>query len=322
MRLASDVGQAYAQLREAQGRLALALEGIGLLERSLALTGDRRALGTAAQGDVEQAQSDLAQARADVPGLQTQIEQQLDALAILAGREPGAYDAALTPPATQRVVPPLPPERVAVDAPADWLRRRPDIRQAERTLASRNATIGKNVAALFPSVSLFGYLGTSGAAIGDLFKGPVSWLLTPSLTWNFLSIPSNRARVRGAEADRDESLADYRRVVLEALQDANDSLSRFGRQRQALASRSQARDAALRAERIVGQRFVGGTASLIDLIDAQRERLQVEDDWVQARADLMVDYVTLQKSLGLGWSSGTTGVAPGASAVTSAQPAP
>lgn len=301
--LASDMGQAYAQLREAQNRVAYAHRTVRLREDALMLTRQRRLLGTAAEGDIETAQAALAQARAELPALQTTVVQQLDQIALLAGRPPGAYDALLGVPEDQQVSQPLPPGSVPVGEPADWLRRRPDIREAERQLAARNATIGVNVAALFPSVSVIGFAGTMGSHLGDLFKGAPLWLATPSLTWNFLSIPTNRARVRGAEADRDASLADYQRAVLAALQDANDALFRFGRQREALAQRELARDAAVRAARITRDRYAAGTLSLIDALDSERQRVQAEDAAVQAQSGLLRAYVSLNKSLGLGWGA-------------------
>lgn len=301
--LANDMAQAYATLREAQARCALAVSSIALYAQTLELTKQRRVDGSAAQGDVETAEYNLQQARAGLPGLKTQIEQQLDQIALLAGRESGAYDALLAVPDDRQVDSPMPPETTAVGEPADWLRRRPDIRQAERTLASRNATIGTNVANLFPKVSLLGFIGTAGAQPSDLFRGSPISVLMPSLSWNFFDIPANRAKVRGAEADRDESLAEYRRTVLTALQDANDSLSRFGRARETLQLREAARKAAARAAAITRRRYEGGTVSLLDALDADRQRTQADDYWAQARGDLMVAYAGLQKSLGLGWET-------------------
>jgi outer membrane protein, multidrug efflux system len=313
VRLASDLAQAYAQLREAQIRVRFTQHTIDLRERALTLTQQRRALGTAAAGDIERAATDLAQSRAQLPSLQTQVEQQLDQIAVLAGREPGAYDALLAVTDDAPIPQPVPPEATPTGTPSDWLRRRPDIRQAERTLASRNALIGKNVASLFPSVSLLGVIGTTGTTPSQLFKGSPLWAAVPSLSWNFLTIPSTLGKIRGARADRDQSLADYRRTVLQALQDANDSLSRFGHAREILVQRAIARESAARAADMTGERYRAGTASLIDQLDTERQRVQTEDDWAQAEGDLMVSYATLQKSLGLGWMPLGTPSAPMAS---------
>jgi NodT family efflux transporter outer membrane factor (OMF) lipoprotein len=303
VQLASEVGVAYARLRAAQQRLALQTRATELRSRSLALTRQRRDGGTASQVDLDRLQTELTQARAGVPPLQAEVEQQLDRLALLAGREPGALDARLALAPAQGSVQPMPPRQVPLGTPAEWLRRRPDIRQAERTLAARNATIGQNVAAYFPSVSVLGLAASSAPRLADLFSGSPLWLLSPALSWNFLGAPGTGARVRGAEADRDEALAAYENTVLAALQDANASLSRLAHGRQALLDSEAARDAAVDADRLTRQRYAAGTASLIDALDTERQRMQLEDQLAQARSALMVDYVSLQKSLGLGWAA-------------------
>jgi outer membrane protein TolC len=140
-------------------------------------------------------------------------------------------------------------------------------------------------------------------------------LLSPGISWSFFSIPRTRATVRGAEADRDRALADYRQAVLQALVDANRSLERFGRSQQALREWQAARDSADHAARLTRERFTAGTASLIDELDTERQRTSAEDQLVTARADLMTAYVSLQKSLGLGWGAPPPSAASAAPAI-------
>ena len=258
------------------------------------------ASGTASEIDLQQQREQLAEARAQVPSLQFTIDKQMDQLAILTGREPGELDAALQP-ADPLSFQPMPPPAVALADPTSWLVNRPDIRQAERTLAARTATIGQNVADYFPQVSLLGLIGFSGVAPSGLVHGSPTSVGLPSLSWNLLSIPQTRGRVRGAEADRDEAAAEYQRVVLEALQDANDSLSRFGRQRLADIERRAAYDAAEQVTVLTAERSAAGTATRLDLLDAERAALSDDDQVVQANSQLMQSYIALQKSLGLGW---------------------
>jgi outer membrane protein TolC len=144
-------------------------------------------------------------------------------------------------------------------------------------------------------------IGTSGEQPRELFRSRPLTLLAPMLSWSFLDIPGTRARVAGAEADRDEALGEYERTVVEALQDANDSLARYGRMRNVLVERQGALDAAGRAASLIAQRAERGTASHLDALDAERERLASEDRSAQALSDYMQAYVSLQKSLGLGW---------------------
>ena len=150
--LEAEVARAYVSLRDLQQRLANARSTAELETQMLALAKVRRAGGTASDLDVEQLQNQLESTRANLIPLQAQITDQLDRLAVLTGREPGALDAELSAPAAV----PAPPASVAVGDPAALLRRRPDIRAAERRLAQQNALIGQRTADLFPKVQLLG----------------------------------------------------------------------------------------------------------------------------------------------------------------------
>jgi outer membrane protein TolC len=182
------------------------------------------------------------------------------------------------------------------------IRRRPDIRQAERQLAAENAAIGQHVADYFPTITLLGTVGYAGTKTSGLFDSRnVNALGGPSLSWNVLNLPKVRAQVKEAKAQRDTALFNYEQTVLAALQDAEDSLSRFGHQRENVAQLMEARDSAARAAELTRARYAGGTASLIDLLDTERQRVSTEESLAQAQAMLTEDYVALQKSLGLGW---------------------
>jgi NodT family efflux transporter outer membrane factor (OMF) lipoprotein len=303
VQLAAEVGRAYTLLREAQDRVFLARQTIELRDAMVLLTEQRRAGGTASEVDLQRQVDSAADASAQLPPLQSQVDQELDQLALLLGREPGSVDPLLAVSDAAAVAQPLPPTVVPVGSPADWLRRRPDIREAERMLASRTATIGQNVANYFPQVGIVGLIGTSASQPSGLFSGSPLALIAPVLSWNFLSIPGTRAKVRGAEADRDEALGNYEQSVLAALRDANDSLSRFGRTRVAVVERRRARDAAVIAATMTRERYAAGTASRIDLLDTERQRASDEDQLAQAGSLLMQSYVALQKSLGLGWGA-------------------
>jgi NodT family efflux transporter outer membrane factor (OMF) lipoprotein len=295
--LSAEVAQAYVNLRDAQARLRLAQDAVALQQRTLDLTRQRRSVGAAGDGDIERVRTDLEQSRAEVPSLEGLIEQLTDQIAVLTGREPGVLDTELTASATI----PTPPAATPIGDPAALLRRRPDIRAAERRLAASNAQIGQNVAELFPKVTLFGDIGF-GATSGSLFKsGNFGAIGGPSLSWSLFSIPRLEARVRGAEADRDAARAHYEGVVLAALQDAESSLTRYGHQRGSLAALARAEASAARAAELTSQRYQGGTANLIDVLDARRRQISARRALADGQAQLANDYVALQKSLGLGW---------------------
>lgn len=301
VQLAAEVGQTYVNLRDAQARLILAKDAVALQQKAVDLVRQRQTQGAAADGDLERAQTGLEQAQAEVAPLESQTDQLRDALAVLTGQEPGALDTELAAAAPV----PTPPAETAVGDPASMLRRRPDIRQAERQLAASNARIGQNMAELFPKVKLLGDIGFSATDAGQVFRASnFAALGGPSLSWNIVSYPRIQAQVKGAKADRDAAAAQYQATVLSALQDAEGSLSRYGGQRKSLVSLVRAEASATRAAEITRRRYQAGTASLLDLLDAQRQQIQTRQALAQGEAGLTSDWIALQKSLGLGWAAG------------------
>jgi NodT family efflux transporter outer membrane factor (OMF) lipoprotein len=317
--LAAEVAQAYVNLRDEQQRLALARHSAELQQRMLDLTQQRRARGTAAEVDVDRLSTQVSTTRATLVPLEAQIDESLDRLAVLTGREPGALDQEL---ASSAPLPALPGE-VTVGDPATMLKQRPDIRGAERRLASANAQIGEQTADLFPKVTLFGDIGFSATTLGHLArKENFSWVGVPYLQWNVLDFGRTRGAIHAAEASRDEAEAKYAHTVLAALQDANTALSRYGHQREHLVRLRQVQDYAERSAELTRQRYSAGVATLIDLLDTQRSEFAAQQDVVAGQAELLQDFVSLQKSLGLGWqanqATGATASAPAASAGSAA----
>jgi len=296
--LTADVAQAYVNYRDRQQRIALAQDSIAKQRQMLALTQQRFERGTASALDVERLRSLVEQSVSQLIPLNAERDAYLNALAVLAGEVPGVLDAMLAQP---RAIP-LPPASVAVGDPAALLQRRPDIRAAERQLAAQTAKIGVAEAAKFPKISLMGMLGIGGSHPGDVFDlGNLSVLAAPQLSWNFLDFGRNAARVHQAEGARDEAAAQYRGKVLSALKDAEDSLSQYAARREAVASAARSQASADRASTLMRQRFEAGTTSMIDTLDAERQRVAAQQALAQATAAMTAGYIALQKSLGLGW---------------------
>ena len=296
--LTAEVAEAYVQLRDLQHRLALAQANAKTEQDMLDLTQKRRQGGTASDLDVERLTTQLETVQAQVTPLQAQISEQQDRLAVLTGQAPGALDNELTTAAPV----PLPPAQVAVGDPTELLQRRPDIRAAERQLASKTAQIGQKEAGYFPKLTLLGTLGWSSPKLGNLFNSDNrSSIQAPLLQWTPFDFGRTRASVDQAKAERDEAEATYRKTVLGALQDAETAVSRYGRQRDALSDQLHVQASADHAAQLTGIRVTGGTATTLDELDAERNRLQAQDSAAQAQALLTQDYITLQKSLGLGW---------------------
>ena len=186
--------------------------------------------------------------------------------------------------------------------PSELVHARPDIRAAERALAASNAKIGTEVANYFPKVNFLGDIGWGGTnAHGLLDSRNLTLVGAPYLQWNVLDFGRTRARIVQAEGARDEDAAKYEQTVLSALEDAETSLSRFGRQRDSVVSLLRISTSAERSYSLTEQRYKAGVASMIDLLDSERTRLDAQQNEIQGRAQLVENYASLQKSLGLGW---------------------
>ncbi|WP_028967802.1 efflux transporter outer membrane subunit [Sphingomonas phyllosphaerae] len=297
--LSAQVAQAYVALRDAQARARLNAQSSALQRRQLTLVEQRYAAGTASQLQVERLRNQLNSTDAQTIPLAAQIDEYKGQLAVLTGRAPGTLDATL---ATVVAVP-LPPAEVPIGDPAALIQHRPDIRAAERALAAGNAQIGVATARKFPSLNLLGILGLGGTGISDVLDpSKLATVAAPMLNWSFLDFGRNRAAVRQAEAQRDAADAQYRQTVLEALQDAETSLSRFGNARQQLAQLLLAEQSATRAATLNAQRVDAGTSTLVDQLDIERQRLSATIGAEQGRAQLTNNYIAVQKSLGLGWT--------------------
>ncbi|NVM77500.1 NodT family efflux transporter outer membrane factor (OMF) lipoprotein [Duganella sp. SG902] len=297
--LAAEVVQVYVNLRSCQRRQALNEEAIARQLRLLDLAGHRRAAGTATELDLARLQGQLESTRADSPPLVAELDSYRNALAVLTGAPPGALDTELARPAPV----PLPPAAVAVRDPATLLRNRPDIRAAERALAARTAQIGQADAARLPRLNLMGLVGIGGTRLSDLTHlDDFVALAAPQLSWNFLDFGRNASGLEKAQGRRDEAEARYRATVLAALRDTEDALTRFRQRRVTVATLARATEAAGRAADLTRARQHGGTATTMDLLDAERARINAEQRLASAEAALTNDFVSLHKSLGLGWS--------------------
>lgn len=299
--LAAEVADAYISLRDRQNRVALGDRSLTLQQKIQALTRQRYERGTASQLDVIRLDNQLEQTRADLLPLQGQLETYLNQLATLTGAVPGALDAMLAPDGKAL---PLPPSSVALGDPTDLLRRRPDIRAAERTLAADTAKIGQAEAARYPSLKILGILGVGGTQPSDLTHlDDFTAIAAPMLSWNFLDFGRAKSRVVQATAVWEEAEAQYKKAVLYALRDAEDSLSRFRHARITLATLARTKATSDKAVVLASQRFDAGTTTLLDVLDTTRQQMGAAQSVSEGQANLLRSYIAIQKALGLGWST-------------------
>jgi outer membrane protein TolC len=175
---------------------------------------------------------------------------------------------------------------------------------AERQVAAANADVGAHIADRFPKVTFTGILGLGGTSVGDAFNpGSLVALAMPQIKWNILDGGRTVALKRNARSALVEAEAKYRGTVLDALEDAEASLTRFGSQRIALAKAAESREAAEHLARLQVQRAQGGTLSRADALKAERQALRAKMAEISAGGTLTSDFVAVEKALGLGWEA-------------------
>ncbi|MDE2434784.1 MAG: efflux transporter outer membrane subunit [Sphingomonadales bacterium] len=296
--LSAEVARTYLGLRTRQAAVAVLEQQKAIDAQLVALADQRFRQGTAPMQPADQARAQLAQTEAQIASTRTQVVVLTDQLAVLTGQEPGALDTEL---ATATPIP-LPPAQVAIGDPALLLHNRPDIRIAERQLAAANADVGTAIADKFPKISFMGLLGLGGGSVGDMVDPhSLIGLVLPRITWTIFDGGRTRAKIDQNKGAYAEAEARYRGTVLNALADAEASLTRFGSDRIELGKALEAEQQSAHAAGLQQQRFAAGTATRSDALSADRQRLQLSLASINARSALTSDYIATNKALGLGW---------------------
>ena len=295
--VAAEVAGAYLHLRTLQARIANAEAELSRLERFEQLV-DARARGGLVTGqDLEQQRSERSAAAAAIPALQAAAKAEIHALGVLTGQTPGALADQLAAPAAQPPIASVPP-----GLPSELLRRRPDIRAAERDLAAATADIGVAVADLYPRISLTAAPALVSTALGSLLSwGSRSFSAGAALDWPIFDGGRRKANIEVRTARQEHAAVAYRKAVLTALKDVEDALGRVDGDRRQLAQLEQAQANAARAEDIARTRYRGGLVTLTDVLQAQHRRLSLEEQVIETRGALARDTVALVKALGGGW---------------------
>jgi len=294
----AEVARAYFELRGAQTQLAVARRNVDNQRETLQLTQARLDAGRATELDTSRAQSQLSTTLATIGPLEASVARSIHRLAVLTGREPNALNELLQPP---RDLPEL-PQMTAVGDPAGLLRRRPDIRVAERQLAASTALVGVAMGDLFPKVTFTGDFSYSAAAGSPLGGGPTrGYVVGPSISWAAFDLGRVKAQVEGSRARADVALAAYEQTVLRALEDTEDALVTHARTRDSLQDAADAAKASSTAASIARTRYEGGMVDFLEVLDAERTQLQAEDRLAQSRTDAATSLIAVYKALGGGW---------------------
>jgi len=293
--LVAQVANGYLSLRELDERIVIARETIRTREESFRIFTRRFQVGTTTRLDVAQVETLLTQAQT----LGAQLEQaraaQAHALTLLVGTQPARLSERSNLN-DNALLPDLP-----VGLPSDLLRQRPDIVAAEHRLKSAHASIGAARAAFFPNITLTGFFGSASAELSGLFEGGSStWVFMPQLVLPIFDAGRREANLDLAEVRREAAVADYERTIQGAFRDVADALSAQHWLAQQLAIQRRALAAQQERARLAQMRYDRGSATFLEVLDAQRDLLSTEQTVVQLRRALLSSRVSLYAALGGG----------------------
>ncbi|MFM5229031.1 efflux transporter outer membrane subunit [Aeromonas media] len=295
--MAAQVAQLYVSIRTLEARLHIARENARIQRRSLEITERLFKSGNSAELDVQQAKTQYLGTLSGIPQLETNLRQSQNALSTLLARPPGPL------PEMGSDTGKIPQGELALvtEMPADLLRRRPDVRIAERQLAAQSALIGVAESELYPSITLLGTLGVN-ATNGD--SGTFSWAVGPSLSWNLLDQGRLGNQILVQDARFQQLHERYRDSVFKAAREVDDAAVAYANGQDEIALLTQTGEAARRSLEIANTQYREGMADFQRVLDSQRALFNQQERLVNSRGARMRDLITLYKALGGGWEQG------------------
>ncbi len=296
----AEVARNYFELRGEQAQLAVARANVKNQQQVLGLARAQLEAGSGTDLDVARAQAQLDTTLATIGPLEAAVSRSIHRLSVLTGRQPDALSGELSAPHALAPLPPI----IPVGTPEELLRRRPDIRAAERNLAASTDLIGVAVSNLFPKVTFtgsFGFAAAEPAGFGTAASR--SYMIGPGITWAAFNLGRVREQIAGARAGAVIALDQYRETVLNALEETEDALVTHDRDRDQLLHAEDAARESATAARLAEIRYKGGMVDFLSVLDAERTQLQAENALAQARTSAATSLIAVYKALGGGWES-------------------
>ncbi len=295
--LQAEVTINYLELRGAQAQLNVARENAGNQSEALRIAEASLKGGRGTQLDVARANALLNATQAQIPTYEESVAKAIHRIAVLCGCNPSELRSQLQKALKQPAV----PASVAIAKPAELLRLRPDIRIVENALAAETARVGIATADLFPRVTFGGRLNLEGQTLASLGQyGSNAYSFGPRISWAFLNLGRVRQQIKAAGHRADAALSTYEQTVLLALEEVENALTSYDRERQRLrhleASAASAREAATLAR----QRYQDGVADFLTVLDAERVALSAQNDIVLSRTRATAAWVRIYKAMGGG----------------------
>ncbi|MBL7154601.1 MAG: efflux transporter outer membrane subunit [Phycisphaerae bacterium] len=301
--LVAEVALNYVEVRTYQTRLAAVQENLEAQTETYQLTQWMCDAGLTDELAVEQAHYNLESTRSQIPVLHTGLEEAMNRIAVLLGQHPGKVHQELS---QSRPIPVTSPE-IAVGMPADMMRRRPDIRRAERDLAAQTARVGVATADLYPKLTLSGSIEVSAVSFNRLANNASSsgdWTLSggPKIGWAVFDAGAIRQNIEVQSALQEQALIQYEAVILAALEEVENALVAYADEQYKNDNLREASQAAQRAVELAQQQYQAGLTDFSDVLDAQRSLLSFQDQLAQSDGTVTSNLVRLYKALGGGWT--------------------
>lgn len=296
--MVSQVAQNYILIRTYTDRLKVARKNIGLQESSLQIAKAKFNAGEVSELDVDQAKTLLNNTKATVSSLEVSLQQFKNALAILLGKPPQEFNYLFD---ETKGIPSVAPD-IALGMPQDLIRRRPDIRTAERQLAAQSAQIGYAVTELYPHFSIGGSIGTNALNTNDLFDGDSqTWSVLGMFDWNIFNYGRLKSNVRLQDAIFQQLLVDYRNTVLQAQGDVENAIIAYLKTHEQLLSYRLAAAASQRAVDIATIQYQEGAVDFNTLITTLGANVQQQDLLASTEGSVATNLVQVYRALGGGW---------------------
>lgn len=303
--LTAQVVDSYLVLRINEELLRVAHENAALQQRSYDIARVLFRNGSTSELDMQQAQTLLLSTKASIPGYEVAIKKARNALSVLLGKPPGAVDTLLHGRGSIPVV----PEHIEVGIPADLLRQRPDVHQAELVAMAQNARVGLAEADLYPSFSLSGSIGLAagglaGGAFADLFgANALTYSVGPSFVWPFLNYGRIRNNIRVQDAQLQQALVQYREVVIQAAREVEDAMTSLAGSRAQVAIMQKTVVSAQHSNNISLLRYKEGFSSYQRVLDSQKSLFKQQQTLISVRGASVRNLVALYKALGGSWDA-------------------
>ena len=298
--LLSEVALNYLDVRTIQLGIEVAVHNLEAQERSYRLALSRYEAGLTNELSVQQAKYNMESTRSKIPLLRTALAGAMNRLSVLLGLQPGALNGQLK----EHAPIPVPPLKVAVGVPAEALRRRPDIRRAERQLAAQTARVGVATADLYPKFTLVGSIGLETLSLGNVFSASgLAYLIGPGVTWPVFDAGAIRNNIQVQTERQKQALIQYDYAILTALEEVENALVAYAQEQNRMKALEASTGAAERAVSLSESQYKAGLTDFTSVLDAQRSLLSFQEQLAQSKGKVTSNLVRLYKALGGGWKS-------------------